>query len=71
MASERDAAVRRLDAALVERQRLTEDRRAAIGTPDEIGADARLWVTREEVAALQDWLDDPSEDRATTGAGSG
>ena len=56
MPSERDAAVQRLDAALVEQEGFREDWRAAIGTPHEIRAYARYRVTAEEIDALQAWL---------------
>jgi len=61
MTTERDAAVRQLDAALVEEARLSEDWRALIGTPNEIKAYARLQVTSEEITGLQAWLDQSSE----------
>ena len=67
MASERDEAPQRLDAALVERHGLAEDWRAAIGTPYESAAHARLRVTSEEVAVLESWLGEPSEDRDAAG----
>ena len=62
MATERDAAMRQLDAALDEQARLSEDWRAEIGTPNEIGAYARLRVTSEEISALRGWLARTDED---------
>ena len=68
MVTERDAAFLQLDAALDEQVKLSEDWRAEIGTPNEIGAYARLRVTGEEIAALRAWLAQSDE---KPGAGGG
>jgi len=53
---EHDSAVRRLDAGLVEQDRLTESYTGAIGTSSELGAYARLRAAGAEVAAREVWL---------------
>jgi hypothetical protein len=67
MIGEREAATRRLNTALVEQEGLREGWRAAIGTPDEVGAYVLLRVTGEEIAALQAWLNEPSDDGDAAG----
>ena len=57
MASEeRDCAVQRLEAALVEEDRLGERFDAAVGTSTEFGAYVRLRAAGEQVTARQAWL---------------
>jgi hypothetical protein len=57
MASEeRDRAVERLEAALVEQDRLGERFDAAVGTSTEFGAYVRLRGAGDQVAARQAWL---------------
>jgi hypothetical protein len=57
MASEKhDGAVRRLEAALVEQNRLGERFDAAIGTSTEFGAYIRLRAAGEQVTAREAWL---------------
>jgi hypothetical protein len=58
MASEeRDRAVQRLEAALVEQDRLGESFDAAVGTSTEFGAYVRLRGAGDQVAAREAWLD--------------
>jgi hypothetical protein len=57
MASEqRDSAVQRLEAALVERGRLDERFDAAVGTSTEFGAYVRLRAADAQVRAREVWL---------------
>jgi hypothetical protein len=57
MASEqRDSAVQRLEAALVERGRLDERFDAAVGTSTELGAYLRLRAADAQVRAREVWL---------------
>jgi hypothetical protein len=57
MASEEhDWALRRLEAALVERKRLGERFDAAIGTSTEFGAYVRLRAAGDQVTAREAWL---------------
>jgi len=57
MASEeRDRAVRGLEAALVEQDRLGEVFDAAAGTPTEFGAYARLRAAGDQVSAREAWV---------------
>jgi len=57
MASEeRDRAVQRLGAALVEQDRLSERFEAAVGTQTEFGAYARLRAAGDRVKAFEAWL---------------
>jgi len=51
-----DSAVQRLDAALVEQDRLGMSFDAAVGTSSEFGAYVRLRRASEQVAARQTWL---------------
>ena len=51
-----DSAVRRLDEALLEQERLSASFDAAVGTSSEFGAYARLQRAGEQVAARQTWL---------------
>ena len=53
---ERDSAVQRLEAALVEQDRLGERFNIAAGTSTEFGAYARLRAAGDEVRARQAWL---------------
>lgn len=63
MASDaRDEAVRRLETALLEEDRLGERYRAAIGTSSEFGAYTRLKGASEEVTARQAWLNAVEDD---------
>jgi hypothetical protein len=58
---EHDSATQRLDAALVEQDRLSERYDAAIGTPAELGAYFRLRAAGDRVAAREarlNWIDD-------------
>jgi hypothetical protein len=60
---ERDSAVKRLAAALVEQDRLGERFDAAVGTSTEFGAYVRLRAAGEQVTARQawvNWVDDDS-----------
>ena len=58
MASEeRDRAVRRLEAALVEQDRLGERYGAAVSRSGEFGAYVRLRAAGEDVAARGRWLE--------------
>ena len=57
----RESAVLRLDAALIEQERLSESYEAAIGTSSEFGAYVRLRGARDDVAARQAWLDHDDE----------
>jgi hypothetical protein len=60
---ERARAVQRLDAALVEQDRLRELFRAAIGTSIEFGAYVRLRNAGDQVTAREawvNWIDDES-----------
>ena len=60
---ERDSAVERLEAALVEQDRLGERFDAAVGTSTEFGAYIRLRAAGEQVTARQawvNWVDDES-----------
>jgi hypothetical protein len=54
---ERESAVARLDAALVEQDRLSERFDAAVGTSTEFGAYVRLQGAGEQVRARQAWVD--------------
>jgi hypothetical protein len=57
MASDqRGSAVQRLEAALVEQDRLGERFDAAIGTSAELGAHVRLRAAGEQVAAREAWV---------------
>jgi hypothetical protein len=57
MASEeRDRAVRRLEAALVEQDRLGERFDAAVGKSAELGAYVRLRAAGDQVRAREAWL---------------
>jgi hypothetical protein len=60
----REAAVLRLDAALIEQERLSQGYDAAIGTSSEFGAYVRLRGARDEVEARQAWL---AQDEAPVG----
>ena len=60
----RDDAVRRLNEALDEQDRLGEHFRAAIGTSSEFTAYARLRAASDEVAARGDWLKSIEDDGA-------
>ena len=51
-----DSAVRRLDEALLEQDRLSTSFDAAVGTSSEVGAYVRLQHAGEQVAARQTWL---------------
>jgi hypothetical protein len=53
---ERDSAIQRLDAALVEQDRLGERFDAAVGTSTELGAYARLRAAGEQVTAREAWV---------------
>jgi hypothetical protein len=53
---EHDSAVHRLDAGLVEQDRLTKSYHGAIGTSSEVGAYARLGAAGADVAAREVWL---------------
>ena len=57
----RESAVQRLDAALIEQERLSESYDAAIGTSSEFGAYVRLRGARDDVEARQAWLDQDDE----------
>ena len=54
---ERNSADERLDAALVEQDRLTDRFEAAIGTSAEFASYVRLQGAGEEVRARQAWVD--------------
>jgi hypothetical protein len=54
--TEQGSALERLRGALVEQDRLTARYDAAIGTPAELGAYARLSAAGEYVAARQAWV---------------
>ena len=54
---ERDSAVQRLEAALVEQDRLGERFDAAVGTSTEFGAYVRLQAAGEQVTAREAWVD--------------
>lgn len=60
----REDAVHRLEAALIEEERLDGRFRAAVGTSSEFGAYARLRRGRQDVAARQAWLNLVDEDLA-------
>ena len=51
-----DSAVQRLDAALVEQDRMSERFDAAVGTSTELGAYARLQAAGEQVTAREAWV---------------
>ena len=53
---ERDRAVQRLEAALVEQTGMRERFRAAIGTSTEFGAYVRLRAAGDQVTAREAWL---------------
>ena len=53
---ERDSAVERLDAALVEQDRLSERFDAAVGTTTEFGAYVRLRAAGAQVSAREAWV---------------
>jgi hypothetical protein len=55
--SERDGAVRRLESALEEQNRLRSRYDAAIGTSTELGAYVALRVAAEHVSARGAWLE--------------
>ena len=57
----RESAVQRLDAALIEQERLSDVYEAAIGTSSEFGSYVRLRGARDEVEARQTWLDQDDE----------
>jgi hypothetical protein len=61
----RSEAVQRLDAALVEQDRLGESYRAAIGTSTEFGAYVRLRAASDEVVAREAWIKSVDAERAT------
>ena len=54
--AERDRAARRLEAALVEQDRLGERFDASVGTSTEFGAYVRLQGAGDQVTARQAWL---------------
>jgi hypothetical protein len=54
---ERHSAGERLDAALVEQDRVSERFNAAVGTSTEFGAYVRLQAAGEQVRARQAWVD--------------
>jgi hypothetical protein len=57
MASQkRNSAIQRLEAALVEQDRLGERFAAAVGTSAELGAYARLRAAGEQVTAREAWV---------------
>ena len=57
MASEeRDRAMQRLEAALIEQDELGERYEAAVGTSTELGAYVRLRTARDQVRAREAWL---------------
>jgi len=53
---EHDRAVERLNAAISERQRLTDSHEAALGTPDELATDVALHAAHNQMAARDAWL---------------
>jgi hypothetical protein len=53
---ERNRAMQRLEAALVEQDRLGERYDAAVGTSTEFGAYVRLGAAGDQVAAREAWL---------------
>ncbi len=53
---ERDCAVQRLEAALVEQDRLGERFDAAVGTSAEFGAYVRLRAAGDQVTAREAWV---------------
>lgn len=53
---EHDRAVQRLDAAVTEEHRLTDQHDAAVGTPAEESADLELHAASARVAARRSWL---------------
>jgi hypothetical protein len=53
---ERDRALQRLEAALLEQDRQGERFDAAVGTSTELGAYVRLRAAGEQVAAREAWL---------------
>jgi hypothetical protein len=60
---EHDSAVQRLEAALLEQDRLGDRFDAAVGTSTEFGAYVRLRAAGEQVRAREawvDWVDDES-----------
>jgi hypothetical protein len=60
---EHDSAVQRLEAALLEQDRLGDRLDAAVGTSTEFGAYVRLRAAGEQVRAREawvDWVDDES-----------
>lgn len=61
----RDDAVRRLNSALLDQERLDGRFRAVVGTLSAFGAYARLRGGRRDVAARQAWLNRVDEDVAT------
>lgn len=67
---EHDSALQRLEAALVEQDRLGERFDAAVGTSTEFGAYVRLRAAGEQVRAREawvDWVDDESYRGLNTG----
>ena len=57
MAREDESALRRLEAALAEQDRLSGRYEAAKGTANELSASVRLRAVRAEVVARQRWLE--------------
>ena len=55
MTSEHDSAARRLDAALIEQDRLGQQFEAAVGTSTELAALVRLRTAGDQVAAREAW----------------
>ena len=53
---ERDRARQRLEAALLEQERLRERVDAAVGTPTEFGAYVRLRAAGDQVRAREAWV---------------
>jgi hypothetical protein len=60
---ERDRALQRLAAALVEQDLLGERFDAAVGTSTEFGAYVRLRAARDQVAAREAWLNWVDDER--------
>jgi hypothetical protein len=68
--SEHDSALQRLNAEVVEQDRLSERYDAAIGTSTELSAYVRLRAAGDQVAAREAWLnwvDDESYRRLNAG----
>jgi hypothetical protein len=53
---ERDSAVQRLEAALVEQDRLEKRFDAAVGTPTEFGAYVRFRAAADQVTTREAWV---------------